>query len=213
MNSKNNFSNRLDSTSGSGNMRRNDVKNCFKCKYLNNCSSYQCAVCGCKYRIKFCTVRMRHLFRKYFRYARITSLRYSKFNFSAAISNIYAQFAPVNRGLYSAYIMPNNFFQKYFRYARMTSLKFSKFNFSAAISNIYAQFVPVNRGLNSAYFMCKQLFRKYFRYAQMASLKFSKFNFSAAISNISAQLASVNRRLNSAYFMPHKLVRKYFRGA
>ena len=53
----------------------------------------------------------RHLFRKYFRYARMTSLKYSKFNFSAAISNIYAQFAPVNRGLYSASIMPNNFFK------------------------------------------------------------------------------------------------------
>ena len=94
-----------------------------------------------------------HFFQKYFRYAQMASLKFSKFNFSAAISNIYAQFATVNRGLYSAYIIPN-IFQKYFRYARMTSLKFSKLNFSAAISNIYAQFVPVNRGLNSAYFMC-----------------------------------------------------------
>ena len=37
------------------------------------------------------------------RYARMTSLKFSKFNFSAAISNIYAQFVPVGRGLYSAY--------------------------------------------------------------------------------------------------------------
>ena len=53
-------------------------------------------------------------------------------NFIAAIGNIYAQFAPVNRGLISAYIALNQLFRKYFRYARMTSLKFSKFNFSAA---------------------------------------------------------------------------------
>ena len=98
----------------------------------------------------------------------MTSLKFSKFNFSAAISNIYAQFAPVNRGLNSAYFMLKQRFRKYFRYARMASLNFSKLNFSAAISNIYAQLAPVNRGLNSA----KNLFRKYFRYAQMTSLKF-----------------------------------------
>ena len=39
------------------------------------------------------------------------SLKFSKFNFSAAISNIYAQFAPMNRGLNSTYIMLNNFFK------------------------------------------------------------------------------------------------------
>ena len=50
---------------------------------------------------------------------------------------MYGQFAPVNRGLNSAYIMLQQLFRKYFRYALMTSLKFSKFNFSAAISNIY----------------------------------------------------------------------------
>ena len=82
----------------------------------------------------------------------MTSLKFSKFNFTAAVDNIYAQFAPVNRGLNSAYIMLQQPFQKYFRYARMTSLEFSKFNFSAAISNINAQFAPVSRGLYSAYF-------------------------------------------------------------
>ena len=82
----------------------------------------------------------------------MTSLNFSKFNFTAAVDNIYAQFAPVNRGLNSAYIMLQQPFQKYFRYARMTSLEFSKFNFSAAISNINAQFAPVSRGLYSAYF-------------------------------------------------------------
>ena len=46
----------------------------------------------------------RQLFRKYFRYARMTSLKMSKFNFSATISNINAQFAPVNKGLNSASI-------------------------------------------------------------------------------------------------------------
>ena len=75
----------------------------------------------------------------------MTSLKFSKFNFSITISNIDKQFAPVNRGLNSAYIMLQQLFRKYFRYARMTSLKFSKFNFSAAISNIYAQFAPVSR--------------------------------------------------------------------
>ena len=73
----------------------------------------------------------------------MTSLKISKFDFSATKSNINAQFAP---GINSASIRLQQLFRKYFRYARMTSLKFSKFNFYAAISNIYAQSAPVNRG-------------------------------------------------------------------
>ena len=90
----------------------------------------------------------------------MTSLKISKHDFSATISNINAQFAPVNEGLNAASIRLQQLFRKYFRYARMTSLKFSKFNFYAAMSNIYAQFAPVNRGVNSAYIMLQQLFRK-----------------------------------------------------
>ena len=123
----------------------------------------------------------KQLFRKYFRYARMTSLKISKFDFSTTISNIIAQFAPVNKGLHSALIRIQIFFRKYFRYAQMTSLKISKFNFTAAVDNIYAQFAPVNRELNSAYIMLQQLFWKYFLHARMTSLKFSKFNFSAAL--------------------------------
>ena len=88
----------------------------------------------------------------------MTSLKFSKFYFTAAVDNIYAQFVPVNRGLNSANIMLQQLLRKYFRYAQMTSLKFSKFNFSAAISNIYAQFAPVSRGVYSAYFTFQQLF-------------------------------------------------------
>ena len=88
----------------------------------------------------------------------MTSLKFSKFNFTAAFDDIYAQFAPVNRGLNSAYFMLQQLFRKYFRHAQMTSLKFSKFNFSAVISNIYAQFAPVSRGVYSAYFTFQQLF-------------------------------------------------------
>ena len=33
----------------------------------------------------------------------MTSLKFSKFNFTAAVDNIYAQFAPVNRRLNFAY--------------------------------------------------------------------------------------------------------------
>ena len=40
----------------------------------------------------------------------------SKFNFYAAISNIYAHFAPVNREVNTAYIMLQQLFRKYFRY-------------------------------------------------------------------------------------------------
>ena len=114
-----------------------------------------------------------------------------KFDFSATISDINAQFAPVNKGLNSASIRLQQLFKKYFRYAPMTSLKFSKFNFTTGVDNIYAQFAPVNRELNSE--SLQQLFRKYFLYAQMTSLKFSKFNFSAAISNIYAQFTPVSR--------------------
>ena len=68
----------------------------------------------------------RQRFRKYFRYARMTSLKLSKFNFFAAISNIYAQFAPVSRGVYSAYFTFQQLFEStyvYFLYARMAFLK------------------------------------------------------------------------------------------
>ena len=88
----------------------------------------------------------------------MTSLKFSKFNFSITISNINAQFAPVNKGLNSASIMLQQLFRKYFRNARMTSLKCSKFNFPAAVDNIYAQFATVKRGLNSAYIMLQKLF-------------------------------------------------------
>ena len=88
----------------------------------------------------------------------MTSLKFSKFNFSATISNINAQFAPVNKGLNSASIRLQQLFRKYFRYAQMTSLKLSKFNFTAAVDNIYAQFAAVNRGLNSANIMLQKLF-------------------------------------------------------
>ena len=76
------------------------------------------------------------------------------------MSNINAQFVPVNKELNSASIMLQQLFRKYFRNAWMTTLKFSKFYFSAAVDNIYAQFAPVNRGLNSAYIMLQQLFSK-----------------------------------------------------
>ena len=50
-------------------------------------------------------IMLQQLFRKYFRYARMTSLlEISKSDFSATISNINAQFAPVNKGVNSASI-------------------------------------------------------------------------------------------------------------
>ena len=84
-----------------------------------------------------------------------------KYNFSAAIGNIYAHVAPMNRGLNWTYLMLKNRFQKYFRYARMTSLNISKFDFSAAISNIYAQFATVSRGRYCAYFTFQQHFESF----------------------------------------------------
>ena len=90
----------------------------------------------------------------------MTSSKFSKFNFYADVSNIYAQFAPVNRGENTAYIMLLQIFRKYFRYARTISLKFSKFNFTATVDSVYAQFAPVNKGLNSAFIRLQQLFRK-----------------------------------------------------
>ena len=88
----------------------------------------------------------------------MTSLKFSKINFTAAVYNMNAQFATVNRGLNSAYIMLQQLFRKYIRYARMTSLQISKSDFSATISNINAQFAPVNKGLNSASIRLQKLF-------------------------------------------------------
>ena len=96
-------------------------------------------------------------------------IKISKFNFSATISKIYAQFTSVNRWTNSAYFMLQQLFRKYFRFARMTSLNISKFNFTAAIDNINAQFAPVNRGRHSAYIMLDNRFKKYARYARMTS--------------------------------------------
>ena len=87
----------------------------------------------------------------------MTSLKISKFDFSATISNINAQFASVNKGLNSASNRLQQLFQKYFRYAQMTSLKFSQFNFTADVDNIYAQIAAVNRGLNSSYILLQKL--------------------------------------------------------
>ena len=143
----------------------------------------------------------------------MTSLKISKSDFSTTISNINAQFAPVNKELNSASIRLKQLLWKYFRYAQMTSLKFSKFNFYAAVSNIYAQFAPVNRGVNTAYIILQQLFRKYFRYARMISSKFSKFNFTATVDSIYAQFAPVKRGLNSAFIRLQLHFRKYFRYA
>ena len=53
----------------------------------------------------------------------MTSLKFSKFNFTAAVDSIYAQFVPVNKGLNSAFIKLQQLFRKYFRYAQMASLK------------------------------------------------------------------------------------------
>ena len=130
----------------------------------------------------------------------MTSLKFSKFNLSITISNINAQFAPVNKELNYASIMLQQLFRKYFRNARITSLKFSKFNFSVATDNMYAQFEPVNRGTKFCIYHAAITFKKHFRYVRMTSLKFSKFNFSAAISNIYAQFAPVSRVFYSAYF-------------
>ena len=88
----------------------------------------------------------------------MTSLKIIKIDFFATISDINAQFTPMNTGLNSASIRLQQLLRKYFRYAPMTSLKFSKFNFTDAVDNIYAQFAPVNRGLYSAYFTFQQLF-------------------------------------------------------
>ena len=38
-------------------------------------------------------------------------MKFSKFNFSAAISDIYAQFVPVSRELYSAYFTYKQLFE------------------------------------------------------------------------------------------------------
>ena len=72
----------------------------------------------------------------------MTPLKILKFDFSATISDINAQFAPVNKGLNSASIRLQQK-RKYFWYAPMTSLKCSKFNFTAAVDNIYVQFASV----------------------------------------------------------------------
>ena len=47
---------------------------------------------------------LQKLFRKWFQYLQMI-LKFSKFNFTAAVENIHTQLAAVNRGLNSAYIM------------------------------------------------------------------------------------------------------------
>ena len=44
----------------------------------------------------------------------MTSFNISKFNFAAAIGNIYAQFVPMNRLLYSGYFMLQQLFESTF---------------------------------------------------------------------------------------------------
>ena len=78
----------------------------------------------------------------------MTSLQISQFIFSVAICNIYAHFAPVNRGLNWAYFVLKNRYRKYFRYPQMTSLIIEMIiEFSVAIRNVYAQLVLMNAWL------------------------------------------------------------------
>ena len=78
----------------------------------------------------------------------MASLKFSKFNISSAISHIYAQFAPVSRGVYSAYFTFQQLFEKTSCMRERRFKKLNILNFSAAIGNIYAHVAPVNRGLN-----------------------------------------------------------------
>ena len=138
----------------------------------------------------------------------MTSLKFSKFNFTAAVDNIYAQFAPVNRGLNSTYIMLHQLFRKYFRYEQMTSLKLSKFNFSAAISI----FMRSLRQWVEEFILHISHFNNFSKVLPVCANGVIK-NFSAAIGNIYAQVAPVNRELNWVYFMFNNRFRKYFRYA
>ena len=126
---------------------------------------------------------------------------FQKFNLSAAISNIYAQFASVSRGGYSAYTTFQQRFKSTSCMCKYGVLKDQNIlNFSAAIGNIYAHVAPVKRGLNWAYFMFNSRFRKYFLYAQMSSFIFETIiEFSSAIRNVNAQLVLMNRGLTSTY--------------
>ena len=140
----------------------------------------------------------RQLFRKYFRYARMTSLKISKFDFSATISNINAQFAPVNKGLNSASIRLNNVFE-----STSCMREWFHWNFQSLISTLLLTvFMRSLRQWKEDLILhvsgCNNFFRKYFRYARMTSLKFSKFNFYAATSTIYAQFFPVSRGLYSA---------------
>ena len=126
----------------------------------------------------------------------MTSLKISKFDFSATISNINAQFAPMNKGLNFASIRLQQLFGKYFQYVRITPLNFSKFNFSRCYKQYLCAVCASEKRTLFCIFHVPITFRKYFLYARIASLKISKFNFSAAISNIYAHVAPVNRGLN-----------------
>ena len=53
----------------------------------------------------------------------MTTLTFSTYDFSFAISNVHVQFVPVNKGLNAAYFMLQYVFRKYFCYAQMMSLK------------------------------------------------------------------------------------------
>ena len=72
-------------------------------KFLHYYKQYKCEVWPVNKELNSAYIMLQQLFWKYFRYARMTSLKFSKFNLSAAKSNIYAQFAPVSRVVYSAY--------------------------------------------------------------------------------------------------------------
>ena len=144
---------------------------------------------------------LQQIFRKNFRYAQMTSLKFPKFNFSAAISNIYAHFAPVSEDFFLHITRFNNF-SEVVPVCANGIIKNQNINFSAAIGNIHAHVAPVNRGLNWAYFMFKKCLRKYFRCAQMTSLIFEMIvEFFAAFRNVYAQLVLMNRGLTSTYKM------------
>ena len=140
----------------------------------------------------------------------MTSLKFSKFNFTAAVENFYAQFAPVNRGLNSAYIMLQQLFGKYFRYAWMCHWYFQ----SWISPLLYAIFMRSLRQWVEDFILHISRFNNFSKVLLVCAngvIKNLNINFSAFIGNIYAHVAPVNRWLNWAYFMFKNRFRKYIR--
>ena len=113
-----------------------------------------------------------NFFQKYFRYARMTSFKISKLDFSATMSNINAQFAPWNKGTKFCIIQASKTCSKVLPVCANDVIDIFKVKFLGCYKQYLCAVCASEYWTQFCTYHAATTFLKYFRYARMKSLKF-----------------------------------------